>query len=821
MNVYAIPPLLAVIAYIPLLSVLSVNRPWKKEHRLLFLYLLPAMLWSFVDCLFRSTFSPEHKLFLVKAVLLFALWTGIQFIFILRYFPKRKFNRLYLAYILLLAFAGLEVLGYIPQGIDITASGLHVQYGILCFSFVIVLLLIASPDLYSLSFRVINTKNLEERNQISYLLVGVAFITVSGVASFIPGGGQFPLAHIGNIALASILSYVFLKHRLLDIRFITRRVLVWLGLIAVGVILYFVMFLLIHSFTSINIDAGTLALAIMAAIAVGGSVYLLYGFFSRRTDRLFYRARYDYLEKLRIFLRYRLNRVLSLSELSEGLLPLLAGTLHCKQIDLFLPDSTDGDFVVQFSEPGTKEVAKARISQDNPLLEWLRRENSYLLRENLDVFPELYGRWGEERDGLKSLDMEILFPLISRGDLIAILALGKKESGRYSLEDVNLVETVTSQVAASLEKEYLQDQFRKREKEHLQKELTKREQELALINRLAAVITSSLNMREVYDAFIAELKDVVSVDWATIALIEGDEIRLEVISTEVGSAWQAGEKMRLKGTGTEWVANHKEALVEPDLTKSRRFSTGEGHIKQGIRSIVYLPLIVKNKAIGSLIVASCRPSAYSPAQVLLLERLAFQIAMPIENTRLYAKAEQRARIDEITGLFNRRYFNECIKLEIERHARYSGMMSLILLDLDYFKAYNDVQGHTAGDKILELIGRLVNGGLRNTDLAFRYGGDEFAIILPQSGADDAFIVAERVRRKIAVEMSKKNIKLSASFGLACWPLDGYTSGDMVNAADRALYHAKQSGGNRTCIFSKIPSSTGEVAGVQVRDKHKL
>jgi diguanylate cyclase (GGDEF)-like protein len=820
MNVYAIPPLLALIAYIPLLSILSFHRPWNKEHRLLFLYLVPAMLWSFVDFFFRSNFLPEYKLLLVKMVLWFASWMAIQFIFVLRYFSKRKFNWLYTSYILLLAFAGLEMLGYIPQGIETTASGLHVQYGILCFSFVILLLLIAIPDMYSLSLRVINTKNLEERNQISYLLVGVSLIIILGVGSFVPGGGNFPLAHIGNIALALLLSFIFLKHKLVDIRFVTRRALVWLGLIAVGIVLYFIIFLLIHSFTGVNIDASTLALAIMAAIAVGGGVYLLYGFFARRTDRLFYRQRYDYLEKLRIFLRYRLNRVLSLSELSEGLLPLLAGTLHCKQIDLFLPDSSDGDFVVQFSEPDKKKVTEARLSQDNPLIEWLRRENSYLLRENLDVFPELYSRWGEERDELKSLDIEILFPLISHGDLIAILALGKKESGRYTLEDVNLVETVTSQVAASLEREYLQEQFRRREKEHLQKELTKREQELALINRLAAVITSSLNMREVYDAFIAELKDVVSVDWATIALIEGDEIRLEVISTEVGSAWQAGEKMRLKGTGTEWVAKHKEALVEPDLTRSRRFSTGEGHIKQGIRSVVYLPLIVKNEAIGSLIIASRKPNAYSPAQVLLLEQLAFQIAMPIENTRLYAKAEQRARIDEITGLFNRRYFNECIKLEIERHTRYSGILSLILLDLDYFKAYNDVQGHTAGDNILELIGRLVSGGLRNTDLAFRYGGDEFAIILPQSAADDAFVVAERVRRRIATEMSKKNIKLSASLGLACWPVDGYTPGEMVNAADRALYHAKQTGGNQTCIVSKMPSPTGEGDGILVRDKHK-
>jgi diguanylate cyclase (GGDEF)-like protein/putative nucleotidyltransferase with HDIG domain len=383
--------------------------------------------------------------------------------------------------------------------------------------------------------------------------------------------------------------------------------------------------------------------------------------------------------------------------------------------------------------------------------------------------------------------------------LVAILALGKKESGKYSLEDVNLVEAVTSQVAASLEKEYLQEQLRKSE------------QELDLINRLTAVITSSLNIREVYDAFITGLREVVGIDWATIALVEDDELRFEVLTTGVGSAWGAGEKMPLKGTGTEWVAKRKKALVEPDLKKRRRFWTGEEHLKRGIRSIVYLPLLVKGEATGSLIIGSSKPNDYTPGQVNLLERLASQIAVPVENSQLYARAEQRALVDELTNLFNRRHFDERIKQEIERHARYRGMLSLILLDLDFFKAYNDTQGHIAGDKILELVGKLINKAIRNTDLAFRYGGDEFAVILPQSASNDAIVVAERVRGRIASEMSKKDIRISASLGLASWPNDGVTTEELVNAADRALYYAKETGGNMTCIASKMLPSLAETA----------
>jgi diguanylate cyclase (GGDEF)-like protein/putative nucleotidyltransferase with HDIG domain len=449
------------------------------------------------------------------------------------------------------------------------------------------------------------------------------------------------------------------------------------------------------------------------------------------------------------------------------------------------------------------------LKSGSPVLEWLKRENKFLLKESLDVLPEFSGMWAEEKDGLKALGVELLFPLISRGNLIGILALDERKSRRYSVEDVNLVETVTSQVAASLEKEYLQE------------ELRKREQELELINRMATIITSSLHIKDVYEAFVAGLREVVDVDWATIALVEGDELRFEVLSTEVGSAWQSGDKIPLKGTGTEWVAKRKKSFVEPNLAKNRRFWTGENHLKQGIRSIVYLPLMVKNEAIGSLTIASRKANTYTPVQVRLLERLASQIAMPVENSQLYAKAEERARIDQLTNLFNRRHFDERIKQEIDRHSRYRSMLSLILLDLDFFKAYNDTQGHMAGDKVLELIGQLLNGAIRNADIAFRYGGDEFAVILPQSATNDAFIVAERIRGKIANEMNKKNISITASLGLASWPTDGVTADELVRVTDRALYYAKETGGNRTCIASKMLPSLAEVTNAKVTTEREV
>ena len=127
---------------------------------------------------------------------------------------------------------------------------------------------------------------------------------------------------------------------------------------------------------------------------------------------------------------------------------------------------------------------------------------------------------------------------------------------------------------------------------------------------------------------------------------------------------------------------------------------------------------------------------------MLLEQLASQIALPVENSRLYAKAEEKARIDELTGLLNRRALNELITNEIARHSRYGGVLSIIILDLDSFKAFNDNYGHLAGDKLLREIGSITKRAIRSSDQAFRYGGDEFAILLPQTTINAAHDVAD-------------------------------------------------------------------------------
>jgi len=428
----------------------------------------------------------------------------------------------------------------------------------------------------------------------------------------------------------------------------------------------------------------------------------------------------------------------------------------------------------------------------------------------MTVFPEFRGLWSDETEQFKNLAVELLFPIISRGNLIGILALSQKSAGKFNLDEVNFVESIVSQVAISLEKEYLQE------------ELRKREQELSVINRLALVITSSLNIQEVYDSFIDILRGVISVDLSVITQIEDNQLYFSAVSSSINSPWKVGDRIRLKGTATEWIVNHKKSLIEPDMEKDCIFYTSKEYYKRGIRSIVYVPLITKDEVMGSLIVGSCRPEAYSLSQVNLLERLASHISTAVINSFLYARAEQRSRVDELTGLYNRRHFDETLDHEIDRHSRYGSTVSLALVDLDNFKKYNDTLGHIAGDKLLSKVGHILQSVIRNIDVAFRYGGDEFAIIMPHTSAESGLTVTERLRNKIFTETVSKMSPVTASIGLASWPNDGLTLDHLLNAADRALYHAKQTGGNRNCLVSQmLPITTDLSTGTTTSEKETL
>jgi diguanylate cyclase (GGDEF)-like protein len=298
------------------------------------------------------------------------------------------------------------------------------------------------------------------------------------------------------------------------------------------------------------------------------------------------------------------------------------------------------------------------------------------------------------------------------------------------------------------------------------------------------VVTSSLDMQETFNGFARELQKVVPLDYAAVSLVDGDRVRLSAIFGQVVATDLASMSHSLRGTATEWVMKHRIPFHQSDLQAATTFWPDNHYLREGIRSLVHVPLMVRDQVIGTLMVAGREPQVYGDEQIRLLEQVSRQIATPIENTMLYQRAEQRSRVDELTSLFNRRHFEERLKEEVSRHSRHDGTFTLLMIDLDSFKAYNDMYGHPSGDALLKVVAQMVSGAVRDSDQAFRYGGDEFAAILPRTTPEDAYMVAERVRIRVAKEMEARQSGVTCSIGLASYPADGVMpeSGDHCGPA---------------------------------------
>jgi diguanylate cyclase (GGDEF)-like protein len=253
----------------------------------------------------------------------------------------------------------------------------------------------------------------------------------------------------------------------------------------------------------------------------------------------------------------------------------------------------------------------------------------------------------------------------------------------------------------------------------------------------------------------------------------------------------------------EVVFPHDERLIS--LLERVKDSSSEKHlneitessiIRDGNASVLSIPLSLERKNINAVVSLVKKDSDFSAQEIGLVRDLVGQLRTAVENTLLYKEKEEQSRVDGLTGLRNRREFEERLEEELARSQRYDLTFSLALVDLDQFKQYNDTKGHLAGDLLLKQIASTIKESVRGSDVVARYGGDEFVVILPETGKQGAVFGCERLRKRV---QEKFGPDITASIGVATFPDDAVLKKALLEKADSALYRAKREGKNRTVV----------------------
>jgi diguanylate cyclase (GGDEF)-like protein len=249
----------------------------------------------------------------------------------------------------------------------------------------------------------------------------------------------------------------------------------------------------------------------------------------------------------------------------------------------------------------------------------------------------------------------------------------------------------------------------------------------------------------------------------------------------------------------QWLARPGGRLAEPVLVDDVELVTELAAIgmqeTMPLKSICAVPLFYRGRTLGALVALAPQRRSFLPRDVDLLRSYAVQAAIALVNARLFEMQERLAARDPLTGLLNRRELHEHLRREIDRCSRHGGGFSLVLLDLDGFKLVNDTGGHSAGDEVLRRVAQALEASTRGADVAFRMGGDEFALLLTDQDQSAGVAAAERACEAIA----DADGRVKASYGLARWPEDGQDDDAVLAAADVRLYAMKGSRGRRTGV----------------------
>ena len=337
-------------------------------------------------------------------------------------------------------------------------------------------------------------------------------------------------------------------------------------------------------------------------------------------------------------------------------------------------------------------------------------------------------------------------------------------------------------------------------------ELKRQIERLSLFHEIGKALASTLDLQKILQTVMEKISDLLQPDtWSLLMLDEaGQELHFEIA---IGAGADKLKDVRLKlGEGIAgWVAQTGEPVLVEDVKRDPRFTPRIDEVTQtDTRSVVCVPIKGKEKILGVIELVNCLGrESFRREDIPILKSLADYAAIALENARYIQRIHELTITDDCTALYNARHLNFVLDAEIYRSTRYAYEFSVIFLDLDHFKQVNDTHGHLVGSKLLWMIGDLIKGHLRLIDYAFRYGGDEFVVLLPQTPKQNSLMVVRRLRdllnSRLFFTEEALNIKVTASFGVASFPADGRTRRELLRMADEAMYLVKNTTRNSIAL----------------------
>jgi diguanylate cyclase (GGDEF)-like protein/putative nucleotidyltransferase with HDIG domain len=422
---------------------------------------------------------------------------------------------------------------------------------------------------------------------------------------------------------------------------------------------------------------------------------------------------------------------------------------------------------------GERRPKRTRPAGNHLVEHLLRTRQPLLIRDHFDVEAKRLGFEPAQRAG-----SICAVPLILYDKAIGVMAVHSPQERAFDEGHVELLRVLASEAGIAIENA------------RLFAEEQKKSRQLTLLNNISSHAITTLNPAEMLAKIAEEIENGLTYDHIGIAILDYSTKEL-VIQAEAGSRRDAVGRRILLGDGlVGQVARTGQLALVKEVANSALRTVLPGSV-----SAIALPVTYAEQLLGVLYVESSEKCDFSEQEILLLRTLADLFAGALHNALTFQKAQEQAITDGLTGVKTHRFLMEALSSEWKRSTRANRPFSLVLMDLDRFKFVNDFYGHLEGDVVLQRVGHILEQNCRRSDVVARYGGDEFVILMPETTVEQARQLASKLRGWVASDPLLRDKNITASFGIAGFPVHGSTPQELIQVADSSMYLSKHQGGN--------------------------